>query len=165
MGLTIPLNTLMGAPSKALFLLTCSSAVRPRRPFAKDPELTYDFEVDSEDEWEDEAEGENLSVRCAGASQLNTCMPSKQVSLVHAGCPDRWEVPGLCMLVEHHLPELHTQASAGTDTLHRSLRVDAHGLASRVMTWTKTGWGRHVHVLVADRRTTGLRRLCIPAGC
>ena len=36
--------------------------MKARRPFAKDPELTYDFDIDSEDEWEDEAEGENLSV-------------------------------------------------------------------------------------------------------
>ena len=48
---------------KLLHALLCSSAVSARCPFARDPELTYDFEVDSEDEWEDEAEGENLSVR------------------------------------------------------------------------------------------------------
>jgi chromatin assembly factor 1 subunit A len=39
----------------------CSTVVTGRRPLGKDPQL--DYEVDSDDEWEEEPEGENLSVR------------------------------------------------------------------------------------------------------
>ena len=94
MGLTIPLNTLVGALSKVLFLLGCSATVRPRRPFGKDPELTYDFEVDSEDEWEDEAEGENLSVSHSTSSRycpsLRTHVSGHAVLAVRCCFPMAW---------------------------------------------------------------------------
>lgn len=42
------------------FLFCCSAVVRGRDPLGKDPDL--DYEVMSDEEWEDEPEGENLSV-------------------------------------------------------------------------------------------------------
>ncbi len=43
-------------------LLRCSTAVRPRKPDGRDDAI--DYEVDSEEEWEEEPEdGEQLSVR------------------------------------------------------------------------------------------------------
>lgn len=49
----------MGQNLKACAYVS-STTVTPRRPLAKDPQLDYD--VDSDDEWEEEPEGENLSV-------------------------------------------------------------------------------------------------------
>ena len=46
--------------------ITNSAMVRPRRPLAKDPSLDYEEESD----WEEEPEGENLSVRLPG----NECL-------------------------------------------------------------------------------------------
>lgn len=38
----------------------CSNVVKPRRPFAKDPQL--DYTVMEDEEWEPEPEGDSLSV-------------------------------------------------------------------------------------------------------
>ena len=46
---------------------TCSVAVSGRRPFDRD--IGLDYEVMSDEEWEEEPEGESLSVSAAGASQ------------------------------------------------------------------------------------------------
>ncbi len=45
---------------KVVRLVCCSLTVKGRRPLAKDVEL--DYEVMSDEEWEEEPEGENLSV-------------------------------------------------------------------------------------------------------
>jgi len=46
------------AAAKAI--VWCSSVIRGRKPGAKDPNL--DYEVMSDEEWEEEPEGESLSV-------------------------------------------------------------------------------------------------------
>lgn len=53
--------------------VSCSATVKGRRPLARDEEL--DYEVMSDEEWEEEPEGENLSVSlspCLGPAQKGT---------------------------------------------------------------------------------------------
>ena len=57
-GTSCPFVALLDPPHSAI-LPACSTTVGPRRPFGRDPSLDYD--VASDDEWEEEPEGESLS--------------------------------------------------------------------------------------------------------
>ena len=50
--------------SQCLGVVTCARVVRGRRPLSKEPGL--DYQVMSDEDWEEEPEGEDLSVRSRG---------------------------------------------------------------------------------------------------
>ena len=54
------LNRLHKDPHVHACSTVCSSGVRPRKPFGRD--MTLDYEVESDQDWEEEPEGEDIMV-------------------------------------------------------------------------------------------------------
>ena len=76
----------------------CSKVVKPRRPFAMDPQL--DYSVMEDEEWEPEPEGDSLSVSLAAQDlEFMSFLPSTQnrksakaadTSIVYSPCKEAY---------------------------------------------------------------------------